>query len=101
MPQKRKLVVPPAIQDAINHAITDYPRLHQAWEGWQWRLERDPLTDSQIVPMLADLRIIKSDPQLNEFGFPTLTVIYKVTDTEVHVERMKIGSIDVDKHGND
>ena len=74
-----------------------YPRLVDAWErGWQWRLSRDPFEDAHAVniPGIAETYfLLKTRPEFGQYGVPSITLLFTVTETMVCVVGVQLTNL--------
>jgi hypothetical protein len=63
-----------------------YARFEEVWDGWTWRLCRDPLTDAVQVHGSNPQAFLIKFPDLSNYGFPpTVRVLYTFTDNELNI----------------
>jgi len=90
MSTARTITEEKAVSKEIDNAISKHKRLEDLWEAWKWRLSRDPKTDAICVAETDPLMVIKSDPHNNNYGIPTITILYTFSDEEVNIMAVKI-----------
>lgn len=84
MGQLRTVRESPKVQGVFQYLERKSPRFEQLWDGWSWRLARDPFTDATPVPNTSPQEYLIKTPPLSIYGVPhTLTFRYTVTNEVV------------------
>ncbi|HSH86812.1 MAG TPA: hypothetical protein VK958_06110 [Methylophilus sp.] len=85
----RSIIESPEVEQALNEAVTTFPRINDLWEGWKWRLARGPQEDAvQITGTNA--WIIKT-ADYSEFGTPkSMTILFDFNEDEVNIISIKL-----------
>ncbi len=86
----RTIVEDDSVVAEIAKQCTLNQRFEELWDGWKWRLARDPISDSVEIDGQQGARLVKSDPRNVAYGLPTLTLVYTYDENEVVVLRMRI-----------
>lgn len=80
----------PEVQTVIDAAIAKYPRLDELWDGWKWRLSRDPTRDAVPLGSPPVAYIVKT-ADLTAYGLPTgMAILFTISDTEVNIVALKL-----------
>jgi hypothetical protein len=67
------------------------PRFEQLWEGWSWRLARNPFIDATPIPGTNPQEYLLRTPQLQVYGMPhSLTLRYTVSDDLVDLIAVRL-----------
>ncbi len=85
----RTIVEDGTAAQTITEAINAYPRLGAAWEGWKWRLARDPGRDASKLPGGNPQRFILKTLTLP--SVPSLTIHYSFDENEVRIISLLVG----------
>ncbi len=84
----RTIIESHVAEKTITEAINAYPRLEDAWEGWKWRLARDPERDATMLEGPPKRLVIKTPvfPSV-----PPITIHYHFDEKEVTIISIRIG----------
>lgn len=75
----------------IDSKIKQYPRIDELWEGWKWRLSRDPFTDAVPVRGSNPPAFLIKSPDLTAYGLPSgMTILYTFNNECVYVVGLRI-----------
>ena len=61
-----------------------HQRFTDLWEGWKWRLARNPLQDAVAISGKPNWWIIKTIDWTGA-GIPNVLILYRVTPDEVYI----------------
>ena len=87
----RTIVEENEVEEELARAEKKYPRIRSVWEfGWKWRLARNPEADAVLVDGTSDTFMIKTDPDFEHLGVPSMTILYRWTAEEVYILGLRV-----------
>jgi hypothetical protein len=81
----RTIVEEPTASDALDRYRKQYRRFGEFWNGWSWRLARDPLAEAFQLPGVEPPTYLIKSGDLTSYDLPSVTILYRVTEDEVLV----------------
>lgn len=80
-----------AVSAALEEAATKYSRTEEWWEGWKWRLARDPCIDAFPLPETDPQKYLIKTYALEGYnGPPSSTLLYTFDADVVEILWIKI-----------
>jgi hypothetical protein len=80
----REIVEENAVSAAIDAASAKYARAEEVFDGWKWRLSRDPDIGYPVPGTSPQLFVLRTD-NLTYAGVPIFLIAYTYTDTQVRI----------------
>lgn len=81
----RTIIEELTVGELVDEVTQRFPRFEYVWESWKWRLSRDPITDSMLLNEVGGVRLIRSDPNYEQYQAPSVTILYKHNDDVVSI----------------
>jgi hypothetical protein len=87
----RTIVEEHAASGSLDAARQKYPRFEEFWEGWSWRLARNPAVHAYSIPDVTPPAYLIKSPDLSQYGLPhSVTILYRFDAEQVSILGVKI-----------
>ncbi len=87
-PEARTIVEAELVTARVKRLQADCSNFDEVWDGLYWRLARDPFVGATRVPDTKPILYLVKTPPWRPGGVPVLRLAYRVTQTEVIIERL-------------
>lgn len=89
--QGRTIREEPQAEAVLDDLFKRFPRFEQVWEGWSWRLAKDPALDATQIPGLHPPVFMVRTPDFSQYKIPVeVTIFYEWDDDEVKILGMRV-----------
>lgn len=86
MYRARTIIESLAVSTELERAAVRYRRIEKWWEGWKWRLARDPRRDAFPIPGTKPQQYLIKTVDFSNWGAPaSSTFLYTFDDNEVQI----------------